>query len=192
MVDCVPGNWSACSACPTDSACGGESRTQTREVERAAANGGRECRPLVKYSRTAAGHCPVRVGESCIWSLGPWTCALPEGRACGEGVATRAVSCKTGMETKCEAQTASRPASRRPCQGSPRVCDRDCEPERAWSAWHCPRSTKVCGALNTRRRALTVSAMGRGRACSAADLFEQETTPDVNAPRPYDRACRGS
>ena len=57
VVNCVPGNLSACSACPTGSACGGESHTQTREVERAAANGGRECRPLVKYSRTAAEHC---------------------------------------------------------------------------------------------------------------------------------------
>jgi len=79
-VDCVTSDWGAWDTC--SKTCGGGTQTRTKTVKTPAANGGKDCGPLVETKVCNEAACPV----DCVSSWGDWnSCSKP----CGGGTQTR-------------------------------------------------------------------------------------------------------
>lgn len=109
-VDCVVSAWSAWSPCSKP--CGGGTRTRTRTVETAAANGGQPCPTLTESTSCNDQPCPVDCEVSSWSAWGP--CSAPCGG--GEQVRTRTVITPAAFGgAPCPSMTDVQPCNNHPC-----------------------------------------------------------------------------
>jgi hypothetical protein len=154
-VDCEVGAWGAWSMCSLT--CGATAtKTRSRSVMHAAANGGTGCPMLVESTNCGLSCCPV----ACVVSQ--WASWAPCSASCGSGVRSRMRSVVT--DTDCGGVPCPSLTDSEPCAAAV-ACAVDCVLG-AWTDWStCSQS---CGTGEQRRtRSVLTPPSAGGALCGA-------------------------
>jgi len=112
-VDCVTSDWGAWDTC--SKTCGGGIQTRTKTVKTPAANGGKECGPLVETKACNEAACP----SDC--QLNDWSSWSACDKTCGGGTQTRTTTVKKPAANGgkgCGPTKETQPCNIAPCPGS--------------------------------------------------------------------------
>lgn len=158
-VDCLPGPWSAYSACTVT--CGGGTQLRSRQVLVAGSRGGADCPALVQSQACNSHSCDTQQPQ------------------CSNCVGSSSGPCHyQGSCVAYEAGTTNCPSGTVPCE-DPSIPFADCAVS-PWTTWGaCPIA---CGAASVkwRTRAPLVSRLGAGKSCPT--LLQSAPCGDAAAP----------